>query len=229
MPLFRLLFFVLAPLALLTACTPAMQPPAGVPVPDAARLADSLQQVSLPPTARQVTFSWELNEAGNRLRGRGVARMEAPRRVRVDLFGPRGETYLAAALIGDSLRLPPAAAAITLPSPTLLWAAVGVLRPPSSARAEAAFRGDESATVHYGTDGERYVVQAGPAGLAEARRFRGTNQLESVVLTRAADGTLERARYRDWAAYRDLVLSFEATADVEAFSETIWYPQGAAR
>jgi hypothetical protein len=156
--------------------------------------------------------------------------MEAPNRLRVDLFGPRGETYLAAALVGDSLLLPPNAGAVTLPSPTLLWSAVGVLRPPTGAEPEAAFRSDDGVSVHYRTSSaERITAQAGRTGLAEVRRFRGTAQVESVVLSRTPEGALSRAQYRDWAEFRDLVLSFDAITDAAAFPPAIWRPHGAAR
>ena len=81
-----------AGLAVLAGCTPPPAPVAGPapepgqPAADPAPLAAELQRATLPASARQVNFGWELDEAGSRFRGRGVARFRAPDRFRLDLF-----------------------------------------------------------------------------------------------------------------------------------------------
>jgi hypothetical protein len=96
----------------LTGCgAGGLQAPGGQPVPDPAGFAAELRASTVPAGPQQVNFGWTLDERGSRVRGRGVVRSEAPRRIRLDLFGPRGETYLMAALVEGEYRLPAAAAA----------------------------------------------------------------------------------------------------------------------
>lgn len=190
------------------------------------RTAEELRRATAPVSPRQVNFGWELDEAGARFQGRGVARHEAARRVRLDLFGPRGETYLAAALVDGELRAPPALLErFRLPSPALLWGAVGIIVPPPDARLlEASTRGDET-TLRYqaGEDVLEFSDRGGR--LQSVRRRRGSAVAESIDLTYNDQG-LSRAQYRDWAAYRTLNLTIESSTDVEQFSEDTWRPAG---
>jgi hypothetical protein len=227
--------------AVLAACTPP--PPASGPAPDPSapagtrpaapsredmlREADELRRITAPVSPQQVNFGWELDEAGARFRGRGVARYEAPRRVRLDLFGPRGETYLAAALVDGEMRAPAALLErFRLPSPGLLWGAVGIIAPPDDAELlDAATRGDET-TLRYrlGEDVLEYRVEGGR--LQTVRRRRGSAVAESIDLTYGQTG-IARAQYRDWAAFRTLNLTIESSTNVEQFPEETWRPAGA--
>jgi hypothetical protein len=194
-------------------------------------IADALRRATIPSSPRQVQFGWALDEAGSRFSGRGVARYAAPDRFRLDLFGPRGETYLAAALVDETPRIPPAVAErFKLPSTALLWAAVGVVRPPSSARLASATDEGGRVTVRYdlGADGTlEYRAEGGR--LQSVRRLRGGGVQESVDLERASDGSPRAARYRDWPAYRNLNLTLESSTDVASFPENTWSPPGAGR
>lgn len=222
----------------LAACTPP--PPSTGPAPetgsstqpapsaqDVQRIADEARRATAPASPRQVNFRWELDEAGARFQGRGVARYEAPRRSRLDLFGPRGETYLSAALVDGELRGPPALMGrFELPSPALLWGAVGVVEPPAGARLlEASTRGAET-TLRYQAGEDVLEFRAEGARLQSVRRRRGSAVAESIDLTYNDQG-LSRAQYRDWAAYRSLNLTIESSTDVEQFSEDTWRPAGA--
>ncbi|HEY0015313.1 MAG TPA: hypothetical protein VGC13_03310 [Longimicrobium sp.] len=190
------------------------------------RTAEELRRATAPVSPRQVNFGWQLDEAGARFTGRGVARFEAPRRVRLDLFGPRGETYLAAALVDGEVRAPAALLErFELPSPALLWGAVGIIAPPAEATLlEAATRGDET-TLRYrlGADVLEYRDVGGR--LQSVRRRGGGGVAESIDLTYNGAG-LARAQYRDWAAFRTLNLTIESSNDVEQFSEDTWRPAG---
>jgi hypothetical protein len=188
--------------------------------------ADELRRISAPVSPRQVNFRWELDEAGARFSGRGVARYEAPRRSRLDLFGPRGETYLSAALVDGEPRVPPALMArFALPSPALLWGAVGVIEPPAGARLlEATARGAET-TLRYQAGEDVLEFRAEGGRLQSVRRRRGSAVAESIDLT-YDDRGLSRAQYRDWAAYRTLNLTIESSTDVEQFPEDTWRPAG---
>lgn len=214
-------------------CAPRGQlpEPKGAPAPDPAALAARLREATTPGSPQRATFAWELDEAGARLRGKGVVRAEAPERLRLDLFGPRGETYLAAALVGESFRLPSAVAAqIALPSPALLWGALGVIRPPAGATLASATTSGEATTLRYTGPGEETVefVTSGER-LRSVRRLGRSGALESVTLTHSADGRLSRAEYRNWAEYRTLTLTPEAISNVAAFPESTWDPAGAPR
>jgi hypothetical protein len=231
--------------ALLTACAAASAtagtPPAGpAPLPaagsataaaDPDSIAAALRRATLPSSPKLARFGWSLDEAGSRFSGRGVARYHAPDRFRLDLFGPRGESVLAGALVGETARVP---ASVTerfrLPSPALLWAAVGVVRPPSSARLVSASDEAGRVTVRYdlGTEGTlEYRARGGR--LETLRRLKGSAVQETVELQRAADGAVRSARYRDWPALRNLNLTLESSSDAESFSDDVWTPPGTGR
>jgi hypothetical protein len=225
----------------LAACTPP-PPPATGPAPepgstaqpgqpapsaqDMQTIAAEARRATVPASPRQVNFAWELDEAGARFQGRGVARYEAPRRSRLDLFGPRGETYLAAALVDGEPRVPPALMGrFQLPSPALLWGAVGVIEPPAGARLlEAGTRGAVT-TLRYQAGDDVIEYRAEGGRLESVRRRRGSAVAESIDLTYNDQG-LSRAQYRDWAAYRSLNLTIESSTDVAQFPEDTWRPAG---
>lgn len=230
--------------ALLTACTAAQGTAAPSPAPETAppaagsasaatpdSIAAALRRATTPSSPTQARFAWSLDEAGSRFNGSGVARYVAPERFRLDLFGPRGETYLAAALVSETPRIPAQVQErFKLPSPALLWAAVGVVRPPATARLASATDEGGRVTVRYdlGADGTlEYRAQGGR--LASVRRLKSGGVQESVELERAGDGSLKAARYRDWPAYRNLNLTLEQSSNAASFPDDIWTPPGTAR
>jgi hypothetical protein len=223
-------------LLLLPACAAAGVPaPIGAPVADPATLAAEFSRATLPEGPRQGNFAWTLDEAGSRLRGQGVVRFHAPDRLRLDLFGPRGETYLAAALVDEEFRMPAAAApqGVPLPSPALLWAALGVVRPPAGAALLSASATEVEAALRYElTDREilEYRGRRTDQGLVLTRvdRIGPRGTLETIQLERDAE-RLTRTRYRDVAAFRDLTLEFQSIAPAAAFPETVWRPDAQPR
>jgi hypothetical protein len=219
--------FTIAALAsFAVACAPG-EPAAGAPVADPSGVAAELVRATTPGSPQQINFEWSLDEAGSRLRGRGVARVEAPDRIRLDLFGPRGETYLAAALVGEEFRLPPGVTGgVPLPSPALLWSALGVVRPPDTAElAEASSTGD-ALTVRYRWNGDTFAYRAlgEPLALETLTRSGRSGARETVQLTRDAAGALRTTRYRELDAFRELVLTVETVVDVDRFPAEIWRP-----
>jgi hypothetical protein len=219
-------------LAALAGCASAAPPsvPTGPPAADPRAVETQLVAASTPASPRRIGFTWELDEAGARVRGRGVVRAEAPERLRLDLFGPRGETYLAAALVGEEFRVPPnVASRISLPSPAMLWGAMGVVRPPAGATLTGATASEASSSLRYRNPaGEttEYGVEGGR--LRTVRRVGGSGALESIALTYGAAGALQKAEYRDWGALRTLVLNIESNEDAARFPQDTWL-QGAAR
>jgi hypothetical protein len=214
-----------------TAAAAASAPPAGAPAPDPGPVAAELQRATQLPSPRQIAFAWELDEAGAKLRGRGVLRAQPADRLRLDLFGPRGETYLAAALVGEEARIPPAVAErFPLPSPALLWGALGVVRPPAGATLLGASRDGDATTVRYQLgDGTTLEFRSRNGRLDTLRRLERGGVRESVQLSWADGGTLRRTEYRDWAAYRTLTLTPESSTDVASFPEETWSPPGTGR
>lgn len=205
---------------------PAPAPPAAPAAPDPAALAAETARGTVPAGPRQIGFGWQLDEAGARFQGRGVARLVAPSRFRLDLFGPRGETYLAAALVDGEARVPPALAErFSLPSPALLWGAVGVIAPPGDARLLAAEREGAGTTLRYQLGGDVLEYRTRDGRLQTVRRSSRGGVAESIDLEYNAQG-LASARYRDWAAYRTLNLTLESATDVSTFPDATWTPPG---
>jgi hypothetical protein len=240
----RFVPFTAALVAVLTACAAASAsagtpPPSPAPAPAAEdatapnpdSIAAALRRASLPSSPRQVTFAWALDEAGSRFNGRGVARYAAPDRFRLDLFSPRGDSFLAAALVDETPRVPPQVEQkFRLPSPALLWAAVGVVRPGSSARLVSATDEGGRVTVRYDLgDAGTLEYRAHGGRLDSVRRTKGGGVQETVDLDRDAAGALKAARYRDQAAYRTLNLTLESSTDVASFPSDVWSPPGAGR
>jgi len=229
--------------ALLTACAAASATagtPAVDPVPaagsasaaaDPDSIAAALRRATLPSSPRLARFGWSLDEAGSRFNGRGVARYQAPDRFRLDLFGPRGETLMSGALVGETARVPSSVTErFKLPSPALLWATVGVVRPPSAARLTSAADEGGRVTVRYDLGAEGTLEYRARGGRLESlRRLKGSAVQETVDLDRAAGGAIRAARYRDWIALRNLNLTLESSTDAASFTDDVWSPPGTGR
>jgi hypothetical protein len=209
--------------------------PVGEPAADPAAMAAELQPLTIPSSPLQINFSWSLDEGGSRVSGRGVVRAEAPDRARLDLFGPRGETYLMAALVDGQYRLPPAASAnVALPSASLLWSAFGVLEPPTGAELTSATTAAESSELRYRTpQGEVFAYTfdsgAGQPSLSRLERAGGRGIIETVTLERDETGGISRTRYRNWAEYRDLTIDIETVRETNPFPTEIWRPDGTSQ
>lgn len=213
------------------ACAPPSPPPPGAPVADPDTLVQAVLAATTPDTPRQATFTWRMDEAGSTVRGRGVVRYVAPDRMRLDLFGPRGETYLVAALVGDDFRLPPTAGrGFQLPSPVLLWAALGVVAPPRAGALQSATTSGSVARLVYSDEaGDTYTFEVDLAGdprLRRVERRAGSGVLESVEVRHSAELEPSSTTYLDRSSYRELVLDTESIRDVGSFPESIWRPDG---
>lgn len=178
-------------------------------------------EATAPRGAIQATFSWQLQERTAHLEGRGVARIEEPYRVRIDLFGPRGETYLRAVAVGDDLRLPPNVKADELPPVPLLWSALGVLRPPRDATLTATRVDSAGETLEYDAASGRWRFELEHGRLVRAVWEPHGGGRHSVSL-KPGRPIPSRADYRDWLAYRELILNLEDVKHVSAFPAEIW-------
>jgi hypothetical protein len=215
--------------ALLGGCAGRAPAPVGAPVADPAATAAALIQSTSTSRPQRITFNWKLNESGSKVAGKGVVRVEAPERIRLDLFGPRNETYLAAALLGDSYRLPEGVGkGIDLPSPAILWGGLGVIRPPAGATLVGATATESRSVLRYrATDGTTYQYDtsqaAGTPRLDGVERSGGGGRMETVHLTRDSAGRVT-AEYRNWAEFRELTLEIGEVTDVAAFPASTWEP-----
>lgn len=174
-----------------------------------------------PDTPRLVLFSWSLREGASRFSGQGAARVAPEYRARLDLFGPQDVLYLSALLRDGELVLPAGVPSRIVPPAPLLWSAFGVVRPPDGARVVTATeRGDEATLAYDGDDGRwRFRFRGGALVHAEWVSDRGARH--TVELSGAAGGA-QRAVYRDWQEYRELILEIEEQEYVEEFPPDTW-------
>lgn len=208
--------------ATLAGCASSPEAPAAAAPADPAIAAAALAGTA-PSAPVHAVFGWKLEEPSTRFTGRGVARVTAPYRARIDLFGPRGEAYLSAVLVEDELRLPPGAPSGLVPPAPLLWSALGVVRPPGDARlVETSVRGERTVLGYDTEQGSwRYTLESGRLVSVQHEAHGGGRH--TVTLTPDATAPAPRtAVYRDWLAYRELTLELEQADHVEGFSPDIF-------
>ncbi len=173
-------------------------------------------QTTLGHHHRRLVFRWELNGPDLVARGEGAARVAPPDSVRFDFFLAGGTGSGAAVVVGGNLRLPPGdAAAGFVPSPALLWAALGRLALPAVADTVArldgtTLRADIGRPVQW-----RVTFEAG--SLRRLERVEGGRVQEWV--TRTPDGHI---RYHDESDRRTLDLVITTSADTGPFDDSLW-------
>lgn len=176
-----------------------------------------------PDRALRVVFDWRILDGEARFNGSGVARIEPPYRARLDLFGPRGEGYLSAALVGSEIRLPGPTDA-PLPPPALMWAVLGVVAPPETATLAGTRVEGETVELHYGDGDERLVYELEGGRLRLVDLEGGSGRLVVELEGAAAGGLPREAVYRDWSGYTELMMSLEQVDEVESFPPETWDP-----
>ena len=214
--------------ALLTLCACAPQKPAVVaPAVDGEQLALALEEQTSLEEPIRVVFVWQLNEAGVRVRGRGVARIEPPYKARLDLFLGNGETVVRAALVDGQLRLPPGAPEGILPPADLMWGVLGVFRPDFGMELMGADRmagGELRLRYRYADAGELYFgVEGGRIRTVEVLRDGHTTERVELGLDDGSRYPAE-ATYRNLTAFRELKLTRESMERVESYPPDIWDP-----
>lgn len=209
------------------ACSSPPPPPPPPPAPriDPEPIALRLEAETQLEAPVRIFFQWSMTDRDSRFQGRGVARVEPPYKARLDLFLGNGETVARAALVGDSLRLPPGAPQGIIPPAEMLWATLGVFRPgvntdllrgepQADGRVQLRFQRPDGVELRYTVHGQR---------IEGIDRLRGGTAVERVTLTQeAADRYPSQASYRDLAAFRELKLTRERVEQVEAFPPDIW-------
>ena len=204
---------------LLSACS-------GRSIPDTAdpAVAEEAIRATAPERPLRVIFSWRAMEREARFNGKGAARIEAPYRARLDLFGPNGDGYLSAALVEQELRLPPGAAPVRLPPAAMMWAVLGVVSPPETAVLRGTRAEPGSTQLYYELGGGllRYDLRGGR--LVAAEWEGGDVRMDVRLSGSAAQGLPRQAVFRDWAGYTELELNLESVDEVEPYPPDIWTP-----
>jgi hypothetical protein len=175
--------------------------------------------------AYTATFDWSLRDRDARFSGEGAARVNEPQHARLDLFGPRGEFFLAAALVGDDLRLPPGVGPVPLPPPALFWGVLGVLRPPAGSSLSSTGRDGTAVTLEYARGDQRWAYRVEGRSVREVVWTDGGDGRMTVEV-QAVDGEGRPAsvRYRDWPAFVELVIDVTEIEAVEAHPDETWDP-----
>jgi hypothetical protein len=198
------------------------------PIPDATTAARQLRDDTGLREPLQIVFGWQLNDGGQRVHGRGVARVEPPYRARLDLFLD-GETVISAALVEEELRLPPGAPEDILPPPDLMWAALGVFRPLEGTQLLGGDRLEgDGVRLSYGyADGTQLRYEAVQGVLRSLELLDGGHVVQRVdVSAEHLDGYPVEATYRNIADFRELKLVRESLQHVDSFDPDIWDPRG---
>lgn len=199
----------------------------GIPETRDPGLAETAIAETAPERPLRLVFDWTILDGEARFSGRGAARIQPPLRARLDLFGPRGDGYLSAALVGSEIRLPPGVEAPQLPPPALMWAVLGAVAPPDGAALAGTRVEDGRAELHYdlGDDGRlRYTLQD---GRLRQVLWEGKDRRMVVELRGSAGHGLPReAVYRDWSGYTELMLNLERVDEVEPYPPETWSPGG---
>ncbi|MGM0669639.1 MAG: hypothetical protein ACQET1_07960 [Gemmatimonadota bacterium] len=201
----------------------------GTPMPSgaAAAVAQEALAVTRPSGPSRILFDFHVREADLRFNGRGLARMEPPYRVRLDLFGHRGETLFQAALVEGVLRIPEWAPRELAPPPSLLWAALGIFRPDPGAELLGGERLPEGAVVlrYEGRDGMELRFRFSDGRLRRAELLRDGHLDEEVDLSLDdSSGRVLETVYRNQSLFLEMLFSLDTVEDVESFAPDIWYP-----
>jgi hypothetical protein len=158
--------------ALAAACRAA--PPPLVPLPLAPADRDAAvawARTTTPPRPTAVRFRWRYEDAERRWGGRGQARIAPPDSLRFDYVGPLGLGAGAAVVVGDSALWadPEKTFRSLVPAVRMLWASLGVARPPAP---DAAVFGLEAGADAAGESGGlwRFVEGGDTLDYRETRR-----------------------------------------------------------
>lgn len=213
--------------AALVACGP-QRPSVVGPLGDPQGTAERLRTETRLEEPVRIDFRWRLNEAGARLSGVGVARVEPPYRARLDLFLDNDEGVLAAALVDDELRLSAGAPDDILPPVQLMWGTLGVFRPTGDARLVGGERLEgTSERLRYAYDDGaelHYEVERG-----EVRRLdlvRDDDVVEwMTVETDGPESWPTSVVYRNLVDFRELEITRTGVRAAESFDPAIWDPR----
>ena len=198
------------------------------PIPNPGGAARAAEQETRLTDPARIEFRWELNEAGSRVDGIGIARVEPPFRARLDLFLDNGEGVVSAALVDDELRLPYGAPEDVLPPVELMWGTLGVFRPLATARLNGAeeLEDDAQRFRYQAPDGSEIHYELADGHVRALELLDGSSVVQWVRLTAAEDeGFPAAATYRNLVEFRELKITRTAVVPSESFDPSIWDPR----
>jgi hypothetical protein len=177
-----------------------------------------------PDRPLHVVFQWQALEGDARFSGQGVARIQPPGHARLDLFGPRGDTYLSAALVDDELRLPPGVQGVEIPPPALMWAVLGTVAPPDGALLVGTREQGDRTELYFEVDGGSvwYILER--TRLRSVRWEAPGRRMTVELRGESAHRLPSQAVYRDFSAVTELMLNVETAHESEPFPPDIWAP-----
>lgn len=202
---------------------------AGYRVPDTIQpgVAEGAIAGTAPDRPLRVVFDWRILDGEARFTGSGAARIEPPLRARLDLFGPRGDGYLSAALVDAEIRLPPGVEAPQLPPPALMWAVLGVVAPPPRATLVGTRTDGASTELHYRVEERGRIRYTLEGDALRQVLWEGEDRKMVVELgAPAAFGLPAEAVYRDWSGYTELMMTLERADEVDTYPPETWTPGG---
>lgn len=179
-----------------------------------------------PERRLHILFDWNLTDRDARFNGRGVVRVDQGYRVRVDLFGPRGETLAAAIVEGEQMRIVPAGSERLLPPPAMLWSTLGVFRRPTDAGLTSTAGGADETSLGYARDGARWTFRFEGASL-RSTEWREGGARRTVVLSGQSElGLPLQAVFRDWTEFRELTMRVTDVEESTGFEPDVWILPG---
>lgn len=192
-------------------CGPKIAPLTGV----VAESSD-LRSYDLPRGSSQKVITWELQEGPMFLRGEGLVRVSYPDTARVDLQVSGGfGGGVSVILIGDRAVFPPGAMMThLLPSPPLLWAALGRLSPIAASDTTVRIQGD-TLRADLGNP-VQWRVNAVNNRLTMLERVSDGRIAEITSLTESGTVIYENPRKRK------LVIRIHNTTQVDSFEPRVW-------
>ena len=169
-------------------------------------------EATIPRQPLAIRFKWLYRDERLRWPGRGTARFAAPDSLRIDYTGALGARSGAAVVVGDSVMWaePPGDFQTMMPAIPLLWAALGIVRPPVPDA--AVFGARLGGSEQLGRQLWRFV--------------RGADTLEFV----AVEGT-QRTLEAQWRRRGDIIASSRTQFDAQATpaAARIDFPEASAR
>ncbi len=183
-------------------------------------------RATIPPVPQDLRFNWKFREPDQSLGGRGAAKIAPPDSLRVDFRGPLGAGAGAGVVIGDSALWadPPDELDKLVPNYPLLWAMVGVARPPGAGWDVAGREDPGGQAWRYtrGADTVDVVRARGGANVLELSFRQAGRTVGRVVTVFRPDGRPARSRLDVPTTPARLDITFDAGVRPAKFDRDMW-------
>jgi len=168
----RTLLYIAAGL-LLAGCPPSLKPLVSTTLAPSDRAAAmSWVERTVPRHNTAIRFRFQYEDAHKHWTGRGTARLAPPDSLRFDYSGPLGLGSGAAVVVGDSeiWAEPPENFRSLVPAVRMLWAGLGVVRPPAPDASVSGIEGQSQRVWRFaeGSDTLDYVASDGTTRVLDA-------------------------------------------------------------